>query len=188
MPLPSHINAEKVLEQIDPKKDVDGLHPYNLGKLLSGKGYLKPCTPQGVIEILKHYSINLKGKNAVVIGRSNLVGKPLSLLLLEENATVTIAHSKTSNLDKVSREADILISAVGKPKLVKRNWVKPESVVIDVGINKITENGVSKLVGDVDYDEVSTVCQAITPVPGGVGPVTIAMLMANTLKTYKRNN
>ncbi len=188
LPLPKHINTEKLLEQINPTKDVDGLHPYNLGNLLSGKGYLKPCTPQGVIEILKHYSINLKNKSAVVIGRSTLVGKPLALLLLEENVTVTIAHSKTNNLDKVSREADILICAAGKPKLVKRNWVKSESVVIDVGINKITENGVSKLVGDVDYDEVSAVCQAITPVPGGVGPVTIAMLMANTLKAYKRNN
>ena len=188
LPLPIHIKTEKVLEQINPDKDVDGLHPYNLGKLMSGQNCLKPCTPQGVIEILKHYSINLNGIKTVVIGRSMLVGKPLSLLLLAENATVTITHSKTENLEKITREADLLISAIGKPKLIKKHWIKPDSIVIDVGINKVIENSTTKLVGDVDYEDVSSICQAITPVPGGVGPVTIAMLMQNTLKAYKLNN
>ncbi|OGI20573.1 MAG: bifunctional 5,10-methylene-tetrahydrofolate dehydrogenase/5,10-methylene-tetrahydrofolate cyclohydrolase [Candidatus Melainabacteria bacterium RIFCSPHIGHO2_02_FULL_34_12] len=188
LPLPIHIKAEKIIEIIDPAKDIDGLHPYNLGKLLSGQKCLVPCTPLGVIEILKYYSINIRGMNAVIIGRSTLVGKPLSLLMLNENATVTVAHSKTDNIDGISRTADILISAVGKAKLVKKNWVKPNAIVIDVGINKTLENNKSLLVGDVDFEDVKSNCKAITPVPGGVGPVTVAMLMSNTLQAYKINN
>lgn len=187
LPLPIHIKPEKVTELISPNKDVDGLHPVNLGKLLAGQEGLKPCTPLGVMEILKHYSINLSGMHAVVIGRSTLVGKPLSILLLAENTTVTIAHSKTEDLEEITRAADILVSAVGKALLVKKRWVKPDSIIIDVGINKIFENNKSRLVGDVDFEDVKSLCQAITPVPGGVGPVTIAMLMSNTLKAYKRN-
>ena len=185
LPLPIHIKTEKVIDSIDPNKDVDGLHPYNLGKLMRGQKTLTPCTPQGVIEILSHYSININGMSTVVIGRSTLVGKPLSMLLLEKNATVTIAHSKTYNIEEIARNADVLISAVGKPKLITKTWIKPDAIVIDVGINRVYENGNSKLVGDVDYDNVNSMCRAITPVPGGVGPVTIAILMANTLKAYK---
>ena len=185
LPLPVHINSEKIINAIDPQKDVDGLHPSNLGKLLSGQKCLKSCTPQGVIAILKHYSINISGMHAVIIGRSILVGKPLSLLLLHENASVTITHSKTSNLDKITKTADILVCAIGKPKLVKKHWVKPDAIVIDVGINKDSEGNSNKIVGDVDFEDVSPVCKAITPTPGGVGPVTIAMLMANTLQAYK---
>lgn len=188
LPLPIHLKSDKLINHLNPDKDVDGLHPSNLGKLLSGQDCLKPCTPLGVIEILKHYSINLAGMNSVIIGRSTLVGKPLSLLLLKANSTVTIVHSKTANIEEVSRTADILICAAGKAKLVKSHWVKPSAIVIDVGINKIHENNNSKLVGDVDFESVSQVCQAITPVPGGVGPVTIAMLMANTLTAYKARN
>ena len=185
LPLPIHIKTEKVIDSIDPNKDVDGLHSYNLGKLMRGEKTLTPCTPQGVIEILNHYLININGMSAVIIGRSTLVGKPLSVLLLEKNATVTITHSKTNNIEEVARGADILISAIGKPKLITKDWVKPDAIVIDVGINRVYENNTNKLVGDIDYDNVSKFCQAITPVPGGVGPVTIAMLMANTLKAYK---
>ncbi|MBI3589922.1 MAG: bifunctional methylenetetrahydrofolate dehydrogenase/methenyltetrahydrofolate cyclohydrolase FolD [Candidatus Melainabacteria bacterium] len=188
LPLPAHIKSDKVIEQLDPNKDVDGLHPYNLGKLFSGQDCLVPCTPLGIMEILKHYSINLSGIHTVVIGRSTLVGKPLAALLLGKNATVTIAHSKTENIESVSRTADILISAVGKAKLIKSSWVKNDAIVIDVGINKVYENGISKSVGDVDFENVKSVCKAITPVPGGVGPMTIAMLMANTLKAYKKND
>ena len=185
LPLPIHIKAEEVIDSIDPNKDVDGLHPYNLGKLMRGQKTLVPCTPQGVIEILNHYSVNVNGMSAVIIGRSTLVGKPLSMLLLERNLTVTIAHSKTNNLEEIARSADILIAAVGKPKLITKDWVKPDAIIIDVGINRINENGTSKMVGDVDFDSVSSVCKAITPVPGGVGPVTIAMLMNNALRAYK---
>lgn len=185
LPLPIHIKSEKVIKYLDPNKDVDGLHPYNLGSLLSSQNCLKPCTPQGVIKILKHYSINLSSMNVVVIGRSTLVGKPLLMLLLSENATVTVAHSKTGNIEEISRSADVLVCAIGKAKLVKKHWVKPDAIVIDVGINKIYENGIQKIVGDVDFESVSPICQAITPVPGGIGPVTIAMLMANTLEAYK---
>ena len=185
LPLPDHIKAEKIIEHIDPAKDVDGLHPYNLGNLFSGYKSLMPCTPQGVMEILKHYSINISGALAVVIGRSTLVGKPLATLLLQGNATVTVTHSKTINIEDISRSADILISAIGKPKLVTKDWVKSNAIIIDVGINQIHENGTTKLVGDVDFESVSSICKAITPVPGGVGPVTIAMLMSNTLLAYK---
>ena len=185
LPLPTHIKTERIIDSIDPNKDVDGLHPYNLGKLMHGQNTLTPCTPQGVMEILKYYSINIRGLSAVVIGRSTLVGKPLSILLLEKDATVIITHSKTENIEEIARSTDILISAIGKPKLITKDWIKPDAIVIDVGINRISEHGTSKLVGDVDYDNVSSICKAITPVPGGVGPVTIAMLMNNTLKAYK---
>lgn len=185
LPLPIHIKPEIIINEIDPLKDVDGLSPINLGKLLSGQDCLAPCTPQGVMKILKHYLIDITGMNAVVIGRSTLVGKPLSMMLLACNATVSIAHSKSENISQITKSADILVCAVGKAKLVKKDWVKPDAVVIDVGINKIIENGSSKLVGDVDFDSVKSVCKAITPVPGGVGPTTVAMLMANTLKAYK---
>lgn len=188
LPLPKHINSEKVIESIDPEKDIDGLHPYNLGKLLSGQSCLKPCTPQGVIQILKHYSINIKGSKAVVVGRSNLVGKPLALLLLKENATVTVVHSQTQKLSEITKEADILVCAIGRAHFIKKDCVKAGAVVIDVGINSINENGKNKITGDVDFEGVKSNCQAITPVPGGVGPVTIAMLMANTLNAYKMRN
>ena len=188
LPLPDHIKTEKIIESIDPKKDVDGLHPHNLGKLLQGNKTLTPCTPQGVIEILNYYSINPSGMSVVIIGRSTLVGKPLAILLLEKNATVIIVHSKTPNIKEIAKSADILISAIGKPKLITKHWVKLDAIVIDVGINRITESGISKLVGDIDFDDVYSACKAITPVPGGVGPVTIAMLMANTLKAYKERN
>ncbi|MBI2996809.1 MAG: bifunctional methylenetetrahydrofolate dehydrogenase/methenyltetrahydrofolate cyclohydrolase FolD [Candidatus Melainabacteria bacterium] len=185
LPLPAHIRSERIIETIDPKKDVDGLHPYNLGKLFSGQECLKPCTPQGIIEILKYYSINLVGKHSVIIGRSILVGKPLAALLLIENSTVTITHSKTKNIEEISKTADILISAIGKANLIKNNWIKKDAIVIDVGINRINENGAFKIIGDVDFNSVKLVCKAITPVPGGVGPLTIAMLMKNTIKAYK---
>ncbi len=185
LPLPAHIKTEKIIANINPSKDVDGLHPSNLGNLLRGNKVLTPCTPKGVIEILNYYSINPSGMSAVIIGRSTLVGKPLSILLLEKNATVAITHSKTSNIESITKNADILIAATGRPKMVKKSWIKPGAIVIDVGINRIIESGLSKLVGDVDYEDVSSICQAITPVPGGVGPVTIAMLMANTLQAYK---
>lgn len=190
LPLPVHIKSENIINQLNPDKDIDGLHPYNLGKLLSGQKCLVPCTPKGVIQILKHYSINIKGVHAVIMGRSNLVGKPLSILLLQENATVTVTHSKTKNLEEITRSADILICAIGSAKLVKKDWVKSNAVIIDVGINKVSEaeSNNSKLVGDVDYEDVFNMCRAITPVPGGVGPVTIAMLISNTLEAYKNNS
>ena len=187
LPLPPHIKSEYIIKHINPNKDIDGLHPINLGKLLSGQDCLKPCTPLGVIELLKHYSINLNGMSAVVIGRSTLVGKPLGLLLLQENATVTIAHSKTHNLNEVSRNADLVISAIGNPRFIKKTWIKKNAIVIDVGINRIPENDKSILCGDVDFEDVKSVCHAITPVPGGIGPMTIAMLISNTVKAYKMN-
>lgn len=185
LPLPNHIRTDKVMEELDPNKDIDGLHPQNLGKLVSSQECLKPCTPLGVIQILKHYSINISGLNCVIIGRSTLVSKPLAFMFLRENATVTIAHSKTVNIENISRSGDILVSATGKANLVKKDWVKQGAIVIDVGINRIFQNNEPKLVGDVDFESVSQVCKAITPVPGGVGPVTIAMLMSNTLEAYK---
>lgn len=185
LPLPTHINSEKVISSLDPNKDVDGLHPYNLGKLFSGQNCLKPCTPLGIMKIFKYYSINLNGMVTVIIGRSILVGKPLAMLLLKENATVTIAHSKTKDIESLTRSADILVCAIGKAKLVKKSWIKQGAIVIDVGINKVFENGITKLVGDVDFEDVKDNCKAITPVPGGVGPMTIAMLMTNTLQAYQ---
>lgn len=182
LPLPKHINSSKILEAIRPEKDVDGFHPVNVGKLVVGDDCLKPCTPFGVMRLLEEINYDLTGKNAVVIGRSNIVGKPISLMLLAKNATVTITHSKTKDLPAVVRQADVVIAAVGIAHFVKGDWIKKGAVVIDVGINRLPDG---KLAGDVDFAEASKVASAITPVPGGVGPMTIAMLMANTLQAAK---
>ena len=181
LPLPDQIASENVINEIHPDKDVDGLTEANAGRLMLGKQGLVPCTPQGSVMLAKSVRENLSGLKAVVIGRSILVGKPLSMLLLAENCTVTMAHSRTKDLAAVCREADILCAAVGIPRLVKRDWVKPGATIIDVGINRIEENGKTRLVGDVDFDEASAVAGAITPVPGGVGPMTIACLLRNTV-------
>ena len=183
LPLPKHIDKRKVIETILPAKDVDGFHPVNVGNLSSGYDSNIPCTPLGCYLLLKKVEKNLSGKHAVVIGRSNLNGKPMTQLLLKENCTVTITHSKTKDLKKECLRADIIIAAVGIPKLVKGDWVKKGAVVIDVGINK-TNSG---LVGDVDFDEVSKVAKAITPVPGGVGPMTIACLLNNTVECFRKS-
>jgi len=182
LPLPKHINKRKVIETIAHGKDVDGFHPINVGNLSSGYDSSIPCTPLGCSLLLKQVEKNLSGKHAVVIGRSNLNGKPMTQLLLKENCTVTITHSRTKDLKTECLRADIIIAAVGIPKLVKGNWVKKGAIVIDVGINK-TDSG---LVGDVDFDEVSKVAKAITPVPGGVGPMTIACLLNNTVECFKK--
>ena len=182
LPLPKHINKRKVIETIDPKKDVDGLHPVNVGNLSSGYNSTIPCTPLGCYLLIKNTEKNLSGKHAVIIGRSNLNGKPMTQLLLKENCTVTITHSKTKDLKSECSRADIIVAAVGRPKLVKGDWVKKGAIVIDVGINK-TDSG---LVGDVDFDEVAKVAKAITPVPGGVGPMTIACLLNNTVECFKK--
>ncbi len=184
LPLPKHISKKKVIETILPTKDVDGFHPVNVGNLSSGYDSNIPCTPLGCFLLLKEVEKNLSGKHAVIIGRSNLNGKPMAQLLLKENCTVTVTHSKTKDLKEECSRADIIIAAAGKPKLVKGNWVKKDAIVIDVGINK-TESGI---VGDVDFDEVSKVAGAITPVPGGVGPMTIACLLNNTVECFKRAN
>jgi methylenetetrahydrofolate dehydrogenase (NADP+)/methenyltetrahydrofolate cyclohydrolase len=193
LPLPKHINEQIILDSIDPNKDADGFHPLNVGKLsiasFNDENLLIPCTPYGCLLMLKNLGIELSGKNAVVIGRSNIVGKPMGQLLLKESCTVTIAHSKTLNLEKVCENADILIAAVGKPEIVKGSWVKDGAIVIDVGINRIDSknNGEvkTKLVGDVKYDEVEKKAYAISPVPGGVGPMTIACLLRNTTISFK---
>lgn len=190
MPIPSHINPIVITDAMDPDKDVDGFHPVNVGKLSLGDntGFI-PCTPLGVMELFKYHSIELAGKHAVVVGRSNIVGKPMVQLLLAANATVSIVHSKTSDLKQICRQADILVSAVGKPNLITAEMVKPGAVVIDVGVNKIDDHSIEKgyrLVGDVDFDNVRPIASLITPVPGGVGPMTIAMLMHNTIRSYKR--
>ena len=182
LPLPKHIDKRKVIETMNPKKDVDGFHPMNVGNLSSGYDSSIPCTPLGCYLLIKKIEKNLNGKHAVIIGRSNLNGKPMTQLLLKENCTVTITHSKTKNLRAECSRADIIIAAVGRPKLVKGDWVKKGAIVIDVGINK-TDSG---LVGDVDFDEVSKVAKAITPVPGGVGPMTIACLLNNTVECFKK--
>ena len=184
LPLPKHINKQKVIETILPEKDVDGFHPINVGNLSSGYDSKVPCTPLGCFLLLKEVEKNLSGKHAVVIGRSNLNGKPMAQLLLKENCTVTITHSKTKDLKSQCNKADIIIAAVGKPKLVKGDWVKKNAIVIDVGINKTSDG----IVGDVDFNEVSKVASAITPVPGGVGPMTIACLLRNTVECFKRAN
>ncbi|MGA2781554.1 MAG: bifunctional methylenetetrahydrofolate dehydrogenase/methenyltetrahydrofolate cyclohydrolase FolD [Smithella sp.] len=178
LPLPKHISTEKIIAAIDPHKDVDGFHPYNVGGLVTGSPLFIPCTPQGIMELIARTGIDLKGKEAVVVGRSNIVGKPIALLLLAQHATVTICHSRTKNLPVVTRRADILIAAVGKAHMIKADMVKDGVIVIDVGVNRL-ENG--KLAGDVDFNEVAPKASYITPVPGGVGPMTIAMLMKNTL-------
>jgi methylenetetrahydrofolate dehydrogenase (NADP+)/methenyltetrahydrofolate cyclohydrolase len=178
LPLPKHIHTDKIIAAIDPQKDVDGFHPYNVGGLVSGNPLFVPCTPRGIMELISRTGIELSGKEAVVVGRSNIVGKPMALLLLAQHATVTICHSRTKDLPAVTRRADVLIAAVGKPHMIKANMVKEGAVVIDVGVNRL-ENG--KLAGDVAFDEVAAKASFITPVPGGVGPMTIAMLMKNTL-------
>jgi len=181
LPLPEHIDSIKILEAVDPAKDVDGFHPVSMGRLMMGTPVLAPCTPSGIIEMLDRYGVEIEGKHAVVLGRSNIVGKPVALLLLHRNATVTLCHSRTRDLPEVTRTADILIAAVGRPKMVTGEMVKEGAVVIDVGINRVD----GKLVGDVAFDEVEPKASLITPVPGGVGPMTIAMLMNNTLKAFK---
>ena len=188
LPLPSHINGHKIIEEIDPRKDVDGFHPTNVGNLSSGKDSLVPCTPLGCYLMIKSIRKNLAGLNALVIGRSNLNGKPMAQLLLKEDCTVTIGHSKTKNLKELCKKADIVVAAVGKANLVKGDWVKKGAIVIDVGINRIEKKKGYKIVGDVEFKEVVKKAKAITPVPGGVGPVTIACLLNNTLKAFKNIN
>ena len=187
LPLPSHIDADKVTTRIDPDKDVDGFHPVNAGRLAIGLSGFVPCTPLGCLMLLRTELGDLSGKSAVVIGRSNIVGKPMALLLLGDSATVTIAHSRTRDLPAVVRQADIVVAAVGRPEMVKGDWLKPGATVIDVGINRIdTQEGTSRLVGDVDFASASAVAGAVTPVPGGVGPMTIACLIRNTLVSAAR--
>jgi methylenetetrahydrofolate dehydrogenase (NADP+) / methenyltetrahydrofolate cyclohydrolase len=187
LPLPDHLDGVGLLLAIDPTKDADGLHPDNLGRLVRGDEGLRSCTPAGVMKMLEEYNIPLAGKRAVVIGRSILVGKPQALMLLEKNATATIAHSKSDDLAGIAREADILVAAVGKVNLVTADMVKPGAVVIDVGMNRITlPDGKSRLVGDVDFEAVREVASYITPVPGGVGQMTVAMLLCNTVASYKK--
>ncbi len=180
LPLPEQIDEDAVIRAIDPKKDVDGFHPQSVGALCIGQPGFVSCTPAGIIQLLKRSGISIAGKECVVIGRSNIVGKPMAILLLRENGTVTVAHSKTENLEEVTKRADILVVAVGKPKMITRKYVKEGAVVIDVGIHRDEKN---KLCGDVDYEDTAPVCSAITPVPGGVGPMTIAMLMNNCVES-----
>lgn len=182
LPLPTQFNEEEVIQAIDPKKDVDAFHPVNVGKIMVGNYDFVPCTPAGVMELIKESGISIEGKECVVVGRSNIVGKPQAMLLLHQNGTVTICHSRTKNLKETVKRADIVVAAVGKPKFITADMIKEGAVVIDVGINRIAEK---KLVGDVDFEECEKVAGAITPVPGGVGPMTIAMLMRNTVKAAR---
>ena len=182
LPLPKQFNEEEVIQAIDPKKDVDAFHPVNVGKIMVGNYDFVPCTPAGVMELIKESGISIEGKECVVVGRSNIVGKPQAMLLLHQNGTVTVCHSRTKNLRDTVKRADIVVAAVGKPKFITADMIKEGAVVIDVGINRIAEK---KLVGDVDFEECEKVAGAITPVPGGVGPMTIAMLMKNTVKAAK---
>ncbi len=187
LPLPSHLDATALLETITPAKDADGLHPVNLGKLLRGEPGLRSCTPAGVMRLLEAYQIHLAGRRVVVVGRSILVGKPLALMLLEAHSTVTIAHSRTPDLAEVTRSADILVAAAGQPGLIKADMVKPQAVVVDVGINRVPGGPTgSHLVGDVDFAAVYPVARGITPVPGGIGPMTVAMLLHNTVWSYRQ--
>jgi methylenetetrahydrofolate dehydrogenase (NADP+) / methenyltetrahydrofolate cyclohydrolase len=188
LPLPKHINSQKVLESIHPAKDVDGFHPFNVGRLVTGGVALVPCTPLGCLYLLKRQLGNLTGKRAIVVGRSNIVGKPMAQLLLRESATVTIAHSRTDDLPGECRRADIVIAAVGQPEMIRGDWIKPGATVIDVGINRVpgAEPGKTRLVGDVAFNEAVEVAGAITPVPGGVGPMTITMLLRNALEACCR--
>jgi methylenetetrahydrofolate dehydrogenase (NADP+)/methenyltetrahydrofolate cyclohydrolase len=181
LPLPKHLNEERIINTIAPEKDVDCFHPVNVGKLMTGIARTLPCTPAGVMKILEYYNIQVEGKNCVVVGRSNIVGKPMAMLLLQANGTVTICHSKTKNLKEICREADILVAAIGKPKFITEEYIKEGAVIVDVGINR-DENG--KLCGDVDFEAVKDKVYAITPVPGGCGPMTIAMLMQNTYDAF----
>ena len=182
LPLPDHLDEDEVLLAIDPKKDVDGFHPVSVGNMVIGEDGFLPCTPAGIIQLLKRSGVEIDGKECVVIGRSNIVGKPMSILLLRENGTVTICHSHTKNLKEICKRADILVAAIGKPKFIDDSYVKEGAVVIDVGIHRNENN---KLCGDVDFDKVEPVASAITPVPGGVGPMTIAMLMKNCVESKK---
>lgn len=182
LPLPKHINEDKIIKSISPLKDVDGFHPESVGALCIGQPGFLSCTPAGIIQLLKRSDIDIEGKECVVIGRSNIVGKPMALMLLRENATVTVAHSKSRNLREITKRADIIVAAVGKPKMITADYIKEGAVVIDVGIHRNADN---KLCGDVDYDSVAPKCSAITPVPGGVGPMTIAMLMYNCIESVK---
>lgn len=184
LPLPKHIDKSKVLLTIDSTKDVDGFHPVNVGKMVIGEDTFLPCTPAGIIEMIKRADIDIEGKECVVIGRSNIVGKPMAMLMLKENATVTIAHSRTKDLKEVTKRADIIVAAIGKAKFVTADYVKEGAVVIDVGMDR-DENG--KLCGDVDFESVSKVASAITPVPGGVGPMTVTMLLVNCLRSVELN-
>ena len=179
LPVPKHINEETIINAIDPKKDVDAFHPVNVGKIMVGNFDFVPCTPAGVMELINESGIDVEGKECVVVGSSNIVGKPQAMLLLHKNATVTICHSRTKNLAEKTRQADILVAAVGIPEFIKGDMIKPGAVVIDVGINRVADK---KLVGDVDFEACEKIASAITPVPGGVGPMTIAMLMKNTVK------
>ena len=183
LPLPEHIDEAKVLEAISPSKDVDGFHPYNVGRLVTGNPVFQPCTPYGVMKMLEHTGVNLKGKEVVIVGRSNIVGKPVALMCLAEHATVTICHSRTVNLPQKVAAADVVIAAVGQPEMIKGDWIKKGAVVIDVGVNRVGEK---KLVGDVEFAAACEHAAAITPVPGGVGPMTITMLLYNTLVSAKR--
>jgi len=185
LPLPKHIDEDTVIDAIDVNKDVDCFHPINVGNLMIGKNSFLPCTPAGVIEVLKRTGTEIAGKHAVVIGRSNIVGKPMAMLLLRENATVTVCHSRTANMEEVAKQADILVVAIGRGKMINRNYVKPGAVVIDVGMNRMPDG---KLAGDVDFDDVLEVAGAVTPVPGCVGPMTITMLLQNTLEAARRAN
>jgi methylenetetrahydrofolate dehydrogenase (NADP+)/methenyltetrahydrofolate cyclohydrolase len=182
LPLPRHINTEKVLEAISPAKDVDGFHPYNVGRLVVGKPLFQPCTPYGVMVMLREEGIDLAGKEVVVVGRSNIVGKPVAFMCLQQNATVTLCHSRTKELAAKVRAADVVIAAVGQPEMIRGEWIKEGAVVIDVGVNRVGEK---KLVGDVEYAVASGRAAAITPVPGGVGPMTITMLLYNTVESAK---
>ena len=192
LPLPAHMEEAKVINAVSPDKDVDGFHAINVGRLATGQDAMVPCTPLGCLMLLRDHLGDMSGKNAVVIGRSNIVGKPMAQLLLRESCTVTVAHSRTRDLAEVVRGADIVVAAVGRPQMVPGDWIKPGATVIDVGINRIDApekgEGKTRLVGDVDYDSASAVAGAITPVPGGVGPMTIACLLANTLTAYCRAN
>jgi len=183
LPLPRFISEEKIIMAIDPKKDVDGFHPVNVGNLSIGNKGFVSCTPYGIIELLKRSNVSIQGKNCVIVGRSNIVGKPISMLLLRENGTVTICHSKTKDLKGVCKQADILIAAIGRPKMITAEYVKEGAVVVDVGINRLDDG---TLCGDVDFESVKPLCSHITPVPGGVGPMTIAMLMNNVVEAYTK--
>ncbi len=188
LPLPGHLNSDLVINRIDPAKDVDGFHISNVGLLGTGQKAMVPCTPLGSLMMLRDHHGSLSGMNAVVVGRSNIVGKPMAQLLLGDSCTVTIAHSRTRDLPAVCRAADILVAAVGRPEMIQGDWVKPGATVIDVGINRVERDGKSRLVGDVDFDSAAAVAGAITPVPGGVGPMTIACLLANTLTAACRTH
>jgi methylenetetrahydrofolate dehydrogenase (NADP+)/methenyltetrahydrofolate cyclohydrolase len=189
LPLPNQIDAARVIATIEPAKDVDGFHAVNAGRLATGLDALVPCTPLGCLHLLRSELGDLTGREAVVIGRSNIVGKPMAMLLLGENATVTVAHSRTRNLNDVVRRSDIVVAAVGRPEMVRGDWIKPGATIIDVGINRVpTDDGKGRLVGDVAYEEAAEIAGAISPVPGGVGPMTIAMLMRNTLVAAHRRS